>query len=871
VIPFPATPGEHPTLDDLNIDVVRTPLPAYANKAEVAPLAALADMIEQAHPTVSAAAYAGYATTHGLSPLAEHTVDYLVKRRIDPEIAYDRGYVGGFGSLPNIEVPGYTTDWKWTADQQAWANPGGTSKGRAWTMLPWHDPSGSLGRPQIRWEEPRVSTRIDPKTHKEVQETSKFDFAVQDAEGVRLDGKAPRSIDALHADDASGWVALIEGPLKADALASTLRFRSGTGISLIALGGCSAVYDGKSNEANPSDIRPVINEAVAGLDVAGKRILWIPDSDHSLNPNVNSATQATIEVLLDAGASEVFVLDIPTVLVHPRSGREIALPDGTGIDDYSAHHHDVFGATDWLADLVRNAIEGCEYIAMWHQEEDSDHGRSTRTVSYLRRRRSIVIKETGAVLHWNGSAYESDPRSNTVTEAVIEASNSILSGSKTTTRQARIDARSAAKIAGAARLALARGEIAHSRELLDPEDYACWFPAANAFINLETGEAVANDPAHMNVVASPTAWNPDAVAPTFLDLIKGMCVTKTEDENGVIAFEPSPAKVNQLLMILGAFLCGKSHDIGPIFLGAGGAGMGTLMQAVQAAMGKEMCTTLASDALTGRGNQFSTWALPHKRVAAVAEPSPGTQALVLDQERWRGLTNDGDLQRVEPKGGKPYDTRTTWSLPFLVNVLPRIPGGNGDHEANERRVAIVAFPRGASHRVDLGPHLDRRLAAESEGILALMVRGAIRLHEWKETTGGRRAPQTKESQDQMYDWLSGGNNIERFLRDSLNQIKPDAFNSEGHAYGSARCWVAVEDLYWAYLGWCARQHISRPLGLQSFRTALTSRKDGGFPKEAVTGPQSGDDKDRRRGWRNWELTEDGQEYLTRGKALDPWD
>lgn len=207
-------------------------------------------------------------------------------------------------------------------------------------------------------------------------------------------------------------------------------------------------------------------------------------------------------------------------------------------------------------------------------------------------------------------------------------------------------------------------------------------------------------------------------------------------------------------------------------LGPSGTGKSTALKAIMNSLGGETastsyCTAAASALLSDTGKRRSAsehtgglTPLVGKRLAAVNEIKRGE---AWDDSLFKQLVSREPIQMREVGGARAFNVIPTWKVWVRGNHRPNIRDVT---DAFFRRVAVLEFKR---KPVSADHGLDERLRAEATGILAWIVRGAIK---WQER--GLVLPPVmraaldsyRSEQDMFGEWLA-------------TRVEPGGF-SEGH-------------------------------------------------------------------------------------------
>ena len=275
-----------------------------------------------------------------------------------------------------------------------------------------------------------------------------------------------------------------------------------------------------------------------------------------------------------------------------------------------------------------------------------------------------------------------------------------------------------------------------------------YFGVANGDIDLHTGELLAPDPARMVSLASLIEYNPEAKCPLW-------------EQTVLEIMNDDPTAVEYLQRIFGYSMCGDPREeLMFIFYGSGNNGKSTILKAVRSVLGQHGCS-LSPETLTSTGNSSNGTAggaradlvaLQGKRFAVI--PETEERARLKEATVKRLVSIDEIAARGVYESNMRYFT-PTWVPIMATNYLPRI---DGTDDGIWRRVRPIGFNRNFDNdpkvRRDAGR--STRLRAELPGILAWMVRGALRYREI-----GMRAPESvrletagyRASMDALQEWM----------------------------------------------------------------------------------------------------------------------
>jgi len=256
----------------------------------------------------------------------------------------------------------------------------------------------------------------------------------------------------------------------------------------------------------------------------------------------------------------------------------------------------------------------------------------------------------------------------------------------------------------AAMVQLARGVagVIVEHEDLDADPYI--LNTRTGTIDLRTGELRAHDPGDLCTKQVDVAYDPDAHAPLW--------------EKCLQRWQPDAAMRDYLQREAGAAATGKHTETISVHYGVGGNGKSKYWGAVGGVLGDYATVPHKSLLVTQRHEQHETIKadLFRARLALAAETKA---ADALDDEQIKAITG-GDRQRARRMREDPWFFWPTHTLVMFSNHRPRV---QGQDEGIWRRLRLVPWdvviPEGERDR-DLGD----KLAAEAQGVLAWVVRGA---------------------------------------------------------------------------------------------------------------------------------------------------
>lgn len=234
------------------------------------------------------------------------------------------------------------------------------------------------------------------------------------------------------------------------------------------------------------------------------------------------------------------------------------------------------------------------------------------------------------------------------------------------------------------------------------------------FINLKNGmlcldrfELLPHHPSYLSTVQLPIEYEPKAVAPTFVQFLKGI----TKDDEELI-------RVHQ--EILGYLLSAETKaEKAFFFYGSGGNGKSVLVSIITRLVGEE---NVSSIPLAEFGKQFGLEGLINKTVNIAAENEMGGNA--LKTENFKAIVS-GDTITVNIKYYPSISYKPHCKLVFVVNALP---DSMDVTHGFFRKLVIVPFPQ-KFESGEQDKELTDKLLAELPGILNWAIVGLKRLRE----------------------------------------------------------------------------------------------------------------------------------------------
>lgn len=330
--------------------------------------------------------------------------------------------------------------------------------------------------------------------------------------------------------------------------------------------------------------------------------------------------------------------------------------------------------------------------------------------------------------------------------------------------------------------------IATTSDMFDPNpDLVC---VQNGVLDLSTGELVDHDPKFLLTKRIATTYDPDAVAPRWLQYLEEVL--------------PDPDVREYIQVAAGMTLLGRMEEAAFFLLhGDTGCGKSQFLKVMGAVMGDYAATATAAAFRTTRGGGEKATndlhALMGARFVSTSETSEGT---ILDEELIKRIT-----------GGDPITTRAmyednvTWRPRFTMwmasNFPPRM---NSDDNAIWRRVKPIHFPMQFVNTGNEEKGLaERMIAAELPGILNWLLEGVQRYLKQ-----GLIQPEIISKAVTSY--RAEADQVVVFLTEARAE-ETLAFDEE--------LWIKATQLYNIYVEWSKSNNVP-PLGQNRFGRRLTN-------------------------------------------------
>jgi len=390
-------------------------------------------------------------------------------------------------------------------------------------------------------------------------------------------------------------------------------------------------------------------------------------------------------------------------------------------------------------------------------------------------------------LRWDGQRWAPDARGRAVI-AMKEVARGIhgeavaVEGTKVQDEISAWAKRSQQKERINAALELARPDLAACPDELDADPYL--LNVTNGTIDLRTGELRPHRPGDFITKLAPVDYEPAADPPRFREFVNEV-------------FDNRPELIAYVQTLLGHCLSGIiTEQILPVFHGTGANGKSTLLETVLHCMGDYADFAPPGLLILRRRDEHPTEiaGLAGKRLIIAAESDKGGR---LRAELVKQLTGESELTARYMRGDF-FTFARTFKVVLQTNHRPRV---DEDTEAIWRRLRLIPFDV-TIPKENRNPHLLDQLKAESTGILAWLVAGAVAWHR-----GGLQEP--PEVQAATAEYRAESDRIAPFIEECC-ELDPDAH-------------IPARELRAVYTEW-AKSAGERPLNRGDFAEALRRHK-----------------------------------------------
>lgn len=335
------------------------------------------------------------------------------------------------------------------------------------------------------------------------------------------------------------------------------------------------------------------------------------------------------------------------------------------------------------------------------------------------------------------------------------------------------------------------------------------FNAANGTIDLRTGELVEPDRDHRMTLRSPVRYDPDAECPVWERTLDRLFARDPQNPNP----NPNTDVVEFVHRLFGMCLTGRTQPaILPIFFGAGANGKSLVIKVVSNVVGRDYVMSASDGFLIERGKTAERHPTEQadmfgKRIVFSVETNDGEK---LNAGMVKKLTGDDRITARRMREDM-WTFDATHKLILCTNHKPHV---NADDDAAWRRLALVQFGCVFWNPDKLGEsgqdHLKQdhsllsKLMAESEGILAWLVRGAMRFIE-----DGLRIPECVSRETDAY--RGEEDTVLQYLNHRTTKSS-DGRVSKGDLYDDYREWADAEGF--------------RPISKRKFGASMPARGYG---------------------------------------------
>lgn len=299
-------------------------------------------------------------------------------------------------------------------------------------------------------------------------------------------------------------------------------------------------------------------------------------------------------------------------------------------------------------------------------------------------------------------------------------------------------------------LLTARSEISIQADLNEFDIHSAGlFNANNGTIELRTGALRPHNRDDRFTKISPIDYDPTANAPRWERFIDEIC-------------QGNPHLVEFWQYLLGYVLTGEANQrVFIVLYGGGSNGKSTLVETVSRIFGDEYAAGLPTTTIYARkfDDQVTTPELARLRGARFVYASEGEEKKKLAVGMVKRLSGDEKIT-ARPLHKDPIDIQPMFTIFFSTNHPPEITDTT---DSIWDRVKLVPFNRRfEKHEAD--PNLKKTFIDESKGILAWMVRGAVKFYE-----NGMRLPECDAVTAATASYRAGEDLIGRFVEESCEQ------------------------------------------------------------------------------------------------------
>ena len=297
----------------------------------------------------------------------------------------------------------------------------------------------------------------------------------------------------------------------------------------------------------------------------------------------------------------------------------------------------------------------------------------------------------------------------------------------------------------------------------------------NGSVDLRSGKHSGPDPWLMLTKAAPTAWDPSASCPKWLQHL------------GRLFQDCHPDSIELFQRAVGAALVGDSNQKDQVYVvieGASGSGKGTAFRLLQAVFGDLVTTLDAAHLSSKRYNSHSSWNanLDGARIVTVEEVRKSS----LDVSRLKLLTG-GDRLRSQAGIGQDFYTWSPTHTLFLASNHALDFGGDSTG-MRRRYYPLITGPSLTSE--ELSGKTDWEISIREEelpGILNWAVEGCLK---WREDGGQLQRPSwLVETRDRA---MEASDPLTEFVEDKIVP-EPGYFTTRGKISDAWSSWSLEND------------------------------------------------------------------------------
>jgi P4 family phage/plasmid primase-like protien len=434
----------------------------------------------------------------------------------------------------------------------------------------------------------------------------------------------------------------------------------------------------------------------------------------------------------------------------------------------------------------------------------TDSGNGERIVA-LHGRDLRFCTEFGKWLVWDGrrwlvdEAAQATQRAKEMARLLYEQAKGVLDTSlRDRLKEHARDSESQAAITAALKRAASEPGVPVAAVDLDRHPYL--LNCLNGTVDVRTGQCLAFDRSYLITKLCHVSYEPAAECPRFLKFINW---AMGETDAGEI-----PDSVDHMVEFLQkAFGYALTGDVGEkaafVFYGRSGNNGKTTLLTLFEDLLTEYATrldinTLMSAKFTDNNMRADLAKLRGVRYAITSEVSEDQK---LSEHLLKYLTAGMGKITACKKYENPIEFESTAKIFMDVNYRPRVRGSD---EAIWYRLKAIPFE---ARIEESDPAIDKwlksKLLAESEGILAWAVAGAMR---WSKNRSLGQPPEVAEANAA---WRETDDPLKEFLEDCCET--------------AAENWVRSSDLAAAYMAWCKQAGERFPLGRSNFGERLSMK------------------------------------------------